>query len=119
MYVVEAVRTMITIFLLMMCMHIIYPHNQTAQCKSYTTEETCVNAGFQILDLFIHHPCEWFILPDNVVYHNCKATYLNTPFKSLLIIAFATSVTSNVIATLLGPIFKIMKLSLEDIHGKS
>ena len=118
MYVVEAVRILITVFLLMMCMHIIYPYNQTAQCRSYTDKESCTRGGFQILDIFIHHPCEWVILPNDIIYRNCKATYPTTSLKSMLIIAFAVSVTSNVISTLLGPIFQVMKLSLEDSHGK-
>lgn len=100
----------------MVYMHIVYPYDQTAKCQSYTTEDSCSNSGFQILSIS-HHPCGWHELANNFLYHNCNAVEPNSSTLSILIAAFVVCAISNTISLISEPIFKIAKVSIEELNG--
>jgi hypothetical protein len=106
--IVEAMRTIISIFILMMYMHILYPFDQLSECQTFDSADTCNTAGFQFL-FISHHPCKWIELPNNIQRPNCISEP-SMSLTSMLIAAFISSVLSTLVAIVLNPLFKLLCL---------
>lgn len=108
MLIVEAIRAILSIFILMMYMHVLYPFDQLSECQAINSADTCNAAGFQFLFIY-HHPCKWVGLPNNIQRPNCVSEP-DISSASMLIAAFISSVLSTVVATILHPLFNLLCL---------
>ena len=107
-------HAIISIFILMMYMHILFPRDQFSRCQAYDSIDSCSAAGFDFLYLS-HHPCSWIVFPDNIKDHNCVAADADTTLTAILLAAFITCVLSKITAFIIDPILKILRLYRADL----